>query len=176
MQTMPSKTRTSMLIGGIAALVLVVGVAIFVVGQRAQNEVGEPNDSLVNVAEPENGNALGTSPAATSPTTNTPANNTASSTDSTTAAPATNAAADENTAVGTPDDSAAPALVTLGAVPSVHVVQPDETLYDISMKYYKTHIYAGDIESLNGLEDPDQIEAGMELKLPQPAELAGVGQ
>lgn len=172
MQTMPSKSRTSMLIGGIAALVVVVGVAIFVVSQRAQNEVGENADPLVNVAEPENGNAMGTAPAANNSASTTPANSTASTPDTATAAPVTNEATGETATA----EDAAPALVTLGAVPSVHVVQPNETLYDISMKYYKTHIYAGDIESLNGLEDPDQIVAGMELKLPQPADLAGVGQ
>ncbi len=161
MQTMPSKTRTSLVIGGVAALVLIISLALVALNQRAQTPA-ESTNPLEQLAEPENGTPLTGAPAS----------------DPTVAANPTEAGAapmeGDEAAIGAgAEDGSAPAMTTLEAVPAVHIVQPNETLYEISQKYYNTHIYAGDIEALNGLEDPDQIFAGMELKLPQPSELAG---
>lgn len=169
MQTMTSKTRTSLVIGGVAALVLIVSLAVFAWAQRAQDPA-ETANPLEQVAEPENGTPLGADPVS-DPTT---AMNPSDAGAGTTPQAATPVDGSE-TAVGT-EDGATPAMTTHEAVPAVHIVQPNETLYEISEKYYNTHIYAGDIEALNGLENPDQIYAGMELKLPQPSELPGYGQ
>lgn len=179
MQTMPTRTRTSLLIGGLAVLVVLVGLALFAVNQRSQDQVGGP-DPLEQVAEPENGTPLNagaadtgssTNTATTTPATNTPANAGTAANNTQNAAGGSSTGGTE-AASGT-GDATTPAMRTFNAVPAVHVVQPNETLYEISEKYYNTHIYAGDIEALNGLEDPNQIFVGMELKLPQPSELAG---
>ena len=169
MQTMPTRTRTSLVIGAVAALVLVVSLALYAVNQRAQNQP-DPTNPLAEIAEPENGTPLNANSAANAaPNTGAQAN-----------PDEVNAAAGETPVTGGETevnaDAASPAMTTLEAVPATHIVQPNETLYDISEKYYNTHIYAGDIEALNGLEDPNQITVGMELKLPQPSELAGFGQ
>ncbi|MBP2020180.1 nucleoid-associated protein YgaU [Symbiobacterium terraclitae] len=181
MQTMPTRTRTSLLIGGVAVLVVLVGLALFAVNQRNQNQVGG-TDLLEQVAEPENGTPLNAGSASNTPATTTPATNTpaaaGTAADTQTDAGQTRSAAGESTSGGTEaatgtGDGTTPAMRTFNAVPEVHIVQPNETLYEISEKYYNTHIYAGDIEALNGLEDPNQIFVGMELKLPQPSELPG---
>jgi len=175
MQTMSSKTRTSLVIGGVAVLVLALAVALFALTQRSQNQTGG-TDALEQLAEPENGTPLNTEAATNTQTTTGSAPNTATTAD-TQGAGETRDVAGESTTDGSgatlDGDETAPAMTTFEAVPAVHIVQPNETLYEISQKYYNTHIYAGDIEALNGLEDPNKIYAGMELKLPQPSELPG---
>jgi len=171
MQTMPTRTRTSLLIGGVAVLVVLIGLALFTVSQRNQDQVGGA-DTLEQVAEPENGTPLNagagtnTAPVGTTP-------RTAADAEADPALAQNADAAGGNEAASDTGDRTTPAMTTFNAVPAVHIVQPNETLYEISEKYYNTHIYAGDIEALNGLEDPNQIFVGMELKLPQPSELAG---
>nr|PZN70358.1 MAG: hypothetical protein DIU55_11620 [Bacillota bacterium] len=167
MQTMTSKARTSLIIAGVAALVLLVSLAIFAVTQRAQSPA-EGNNPLEQLAEPENGTPLSTSPRAV-------ANPTEAGAGTSQQAAGGDRAQGSSTATEA-EDGTEPAITTLEAVPAVHIVQPNETLYEISQKYYNTHIYAGDIEALNGLEDPNKIYAGMELKLPQPSELPGYGR
>ena len=171
MQTMPTRTRTSLLIGGVAVLVVLIGLALFTVSQRNQDQVGGA-DTLEQVAEPENGTPLNagagtnTAPVGTTP-------RTAADAEADPALAQNADAAGGNEAASDTGDRTTPAMTTFNAVPAVHIVQPNETLYEISEKYYNTHIYAGDIEALNGLEDPNEIFVGMELKLPQPSELAG---
>ncbi|BAD39725.1 LysM peptidoglycan-binding domain-containing protein [Symbiobacterium thermophilum] len=171
MQTMTSKTRTSLVIGGVAALVLVISLAIYAVTQRSQSPA-ESTNPLEQIAEPENGTPLSTSPTSNPSAT---ANPSEAGTGTSQQAAGTAPADGSDAAAGT-EDGTTPAMTRLEAVPAIHIVQPNETLYEISQKYYNTHIYAGDIEALNGLENPDQIYAGMELRLPQPSELPGYGQ
>ena len=171
MQTMTSRTRTSLVIGGVAALVLIVSLALFAWAQRSQGPA-ESTNPLEQLAEPENGTPLTANPAS-GPT---KAANPADAGAGTSQQAAGTAPAEGSNATAGTGDEATPAMTTLEAVPAVHIVQPNETLYEISQKYYNTHIYAGDIEALNGLENPDQIFAGMELKLPQPSELPGYGR
>lgn len=173
MQTMPSKNRTSMMVTGVALLVMVVGLIAYGLNQRAKTEVPE-NDPMANLAQPENGNATqpGMKFDAAGPTPDqgmTEAAEASSDTESPAAAAMTADSARQTTPM-----EATPAMITLGTVPETHVVQPNETLYSISMKYYNDKIYAGDIEQLNGLDDPNMIMAGTELKLPRPADL-GMG-
>lgn len=171
MQTMPSKNRTSVAVTGIALLVLVIGLIVYGVNQRTKQEVGEL-DPMTQLAEPENGIAMEPAPVENAAATAPDAGSAAIAdpvTDATAmTAPETNAeAAGQETA---------PALIMMGSVPETHLVQPGETLYSISMNYYNDKIYAGDIEELNGLADPNQIQAGMELKLPRPENLTAVGE
>lgn len=170
MQTMPSKTRTQVAITGAALLVLVVGLIIYGVSQRAGEEAREI-DPMVELAESENGTAMQPQEAM----------NTAAAVDMgrVEATDATDATAMTETgaiAETSGQAEATPALTTMSTVPETHVVQPGETLYSISMQYYATHIYAGDIEQLNGLSNPNQIQAGMELTLPRTEDLMAVGQ
>lgn len=171
MQTMPSKNRTQMVITGAALLVLVIGLIVYGVGQRTREEAREI-DPMVGLAEPENGIAVEPEEAinAAAPVSEMGTVEAAEATD------ATALTAAGTTAEASGQAEATPALTTLGTMPETHVVQPGETLYDISMKYYATHIYAGDIEQLNNLPNPDQIQAGMELTLPRPEDLMAVGR
>lgn len=57
------------------------------------------------------------------------------------------------------------------SVPAVHTVAPGDTLSSISRQYYNTDIYYGDIEALNEIADPDHLEVGQTLRLPQPEDL-----
>lgn len=171
MQTMPSKNRTSMAVAGIALLALVVGLIAYGVNQRNKQEIAEI-DPMTELAEPENGNLA--TPAAEAETASTPIGGALVE-----AAPATEEAA----MTAAPEESAeltgqetTSALATLEAVPETHVVQPGETLSTISMKYYNNHVYAGDIEQLNDISDPDMIQPGQELALPRPDSLMAVGQ
>lgn len=51
-------------------------------------------------------------------------------------------------------------------LPTVHVVQPGERLWDIARKYYgKGHLYYR-IADHNGLDDEDVVRAGAKLKIP----------
>lgn len=173
MQTMHSKNRTSVAVTGIALLVIMVGLIFYGVSQRTREEAREI-DPMVGLAEPENG--VGMQPEGAISATG----NSAPETGTVEAAQATDATAlmtaHPSSAEAAGQLETAPALTTMGSVPDTHVVQPDETLYSISTKYYATHIYAGDIEQLNGLSDPNQIQTGMELKLPRPESLIAVGQ
>lgn len=171
MQTMPSKNRSSTLVMGVALLVLVVGLIAYGVNQRSKNQVPE-TDEMSDFAAPENGNAAqpGAGMDAASPAPATGVKGTAE------AAPAAEApSTTAMPAVG--QTSVTPALTTLGDVPETHVVQPNETLYSISEMYYNSKIYAGDIEELNGITNPDMIVVGQELLLPRPeALMTTIGQ
>lgn len=162
MQTMRSKNRATLTLAGITLLVLAVGLIAYGLTQRFQPEVGGI-DPLTEVAGPENGNALLPGEPVTGM-----AEEPGTTAD---AAPAINTdpSLESNTAV-------TPVLTSLGPVPETHVVQPDETLYAISMKYYNNHIYAGDIERLNEMKNPDHIVVGTVLKLPRPDMLVQGGQ
>lgn len=173
MQTMPSKNRPSLAVAGVAVLVLVVGLIAYGVNQRTKQETKE-NDTLTQIAAPENGTAAprNVSDALTGEAT-TPMN--AQGTPKTDGSMATTPTSEM--AGGEPmTDKSTPALNVLGPVPATHMVAPGDTLYTISMKYYNSHIYAGDIEALNALDDPDTIVVGTELKLPRPEDLMGSGQ
>ncbi|OIJ12554.1 hypothetical protein BKP37_14100 [Anaerobacillus alkalilacustris] len=54
-----------------------------------------------------------------------------------------------------------------------HVVQPKETLYSITMKYYLDSSYKTKVASFNGITSPStDIQVGMHLELPDPLILA----
>ncbi len=165
MQTMPTKNRTSLLLAGLGLLV-VVGVAAAVsLNNRAQE--GPAPDPLSAVAEPENGTALIQVPETMA--------------DAAEPNPATEAVTELQAAPATDlgTENAEPIAlgqVTTFEVPETHVVRPNETLYSISMKYYHDEQYAGDIEELNALSDPNKIEVGRELLLPRPETLPGLSQ
>lgn len=166
MQTMPSKKNTTTLVTGAAVLVLVVGLIAYGINQNAKNEVQTP-DPMAEVAAPENGNAA--QPGST-------LNAGAATPDSGITQQAGAVPVTETpsaTAVEVEDQPASsPALNTVGAVPDTHVVQPNETLRSIAKMYYNDPVYAGDIEQLNGITDPNQIMVGQELQLPRPEALA----
>lgn len=166
MQTMPQKNRMSTLVTGIALLVVVVGLIAYGVNQRSKNEMSEV-DPLTEVAAPENGNAMqpGTQVDAASTTPDVAMTGTTEA-----AAPATGTL-ESDMAEAAAQLEATPALTTLGAVPETHVVEPNETLSSISRLYYGDEVFAGDIESLNGIQDPNKIMVGQELKLPRPEAL-----
>ncbi len=51
----------------------------------------------------------------------------------------------------------------------VHVVQPQETLYSITMKYYINSDYQKKLAQYNDIKDPSKdIKVGMKLKIPEP--------
>lgn len=47
-----------------------------------------------------------------------------------------------------------------------YTVQSGDTLYDISNRYYGTGIYFDEIADYNGIDDPNDIKAGDEIKIP----------
>lgn len=172
MQTMPSKNRPSLAVAGVAVLVLVVGLIAYGVNQRTKQETKE-NDTLAQLASPENGSATPRNMTEATPGQAMTNPMTAPGTTVANNPPVTGAKPEM---AGAETDKSAPALNVLGPVPATHMVAPGDTLYTISMKYYKSHIYAGDIEALNALEDPDTIVVGTELKLPRPEALMPAGQ
>jgi len=52
-----------------------------------------------------------------------------------------------------------------GPVPETYIVQENDTLYSIAIRY---QLNLADIVALNGLSDPNDIEVGQELRLPVP--------
>ncbi|MFZ5817748.1 MAG: LysM peptidoglycan-binding domain-containing protein [Bacillota bacterium] len=164
MQTMPSKNRSTVLVTGVALLALVVGLIAYGVNRGAGDEAPEA-DPMTQLAEPENGTAaqpgtvLDAAPSAT-----------AEESSVAEAAPTAEIIPEAGSEVEA-SSTASPSLTTLGSVPATHLVQPGDTLYTISRTYYSTDIYAGDIEALNNLTDPNQIQVGMELMLPRPEDL-----
>lgn len=48
----------------------------------------------------------------------------------------------------------------------VHIVQSGENLYRISLKYYQSGEYVEALAKYNGLDNPDQIYVGLQLKIP----------
>lgn len=49
---------------------------------------------------------------------------------------------------------------------TIHVVEPGENLYRISLKYYQSGKYAEALAEYNGLTDKDDLYAGYKLKIP----------
>jgi LysM repeat protein len=48
-----------------------------------------------------------------------------------------------------------------------HVVQPGETFYRITVKYYQSRKYEDYLAEFNGIKDKTQIQSGMILKIPE---------
>jgi LysM repeat protein len=48
-----------------------------------------------------------------------------------------------------------------------HVVQPGETFYRITVKYYQSREYEDYLAEFNGIKDKTQIQSGMILKIPE---------
>jgi len=145
MQPMPAKNRTAVLLG-VALLALIVGsVAVWSSRQNAQDRLTDLDD-LPAYEAPIN---AGTAPIntgglpITSPTT----------------------PLDTATEVFTGTTPLIP-ITARPTVPDFHVVTAGENLSDISRMYYNDHIYAGDIEALNDIEDANHIMVGQELRLP----------
>jgi LysM repeat protein len=61
----------------------------------------------------------------------------------------------------------APSSKTTSTLPEYHTVAVGDTLSGISRMYYNSNIYAGDIEALNQLEDPNKLMPGKKLLLPK---------
>lgn len=52
---------------------------------------------------------------------------------------------------------------------AVHTVQAGETLYSITMKYYKNKEYLNYVAQFNGIKDPTtDVKVGMKLSIPEP--------
>lgn len=145
MQNTPTKNRGALTIGAIVLVVAVGAVAIWAGTRGKGQEMPEPGISMLEEA------------GMTSATPSTPEDKPKSS------AP---------TESGKEQETAAPQASS--EVPEFHVVSADETLSSISRKYYNSHIYAGDIEALNQLENPNHLLVGQKLTLPRPQELAKI--
>lgn len=50
-------------------------------------------------------------------------------------------------------------------LPDYHTVQPGETLTSISIQYFGTPDKAGYLAAINGLQNPDVVQAGAVLRL-----------
>jgi cytoskeletal protein RodZ len=48
-----------------------------------------------------------------------------------------------------------------------HIVQPGETLYSITMKYYHSKKYMDYLAEYNGIKDTRNVEAGVKLMIPE---------
>jgi len=170
MQTMPTKNRTTLLLAGLGLLVLVGVAAAFGLNNRAGEEAAP--DQLTAVAGPENGTPLVDSPdtmmgAATTET------DLQGAAEEVSAAPATDLGAMSAEALTA---EAQASTTTMAPVPVTHEVREGETLYEISAHYYGDEVYAGDIEALNNIPDPNKIYAGQVLELPRPETLSYAGE
>lgn len=141
MQTMPSKNRTAVTLG---AVILAFAVGAFLLWNVRNHKNAAPQT-------PEPTAMNGDQPLATAP----------GGTDTTVQAGGTTTVPATGSSTPTP-----PANMTT-QIPATHKVAAGETLYDISRKYYNDPVYAGDIEHLNSLSDPDHLVVGQELKLPK---------
>ena len=57
---------------------------------------------------------------------------------------------------------------TTTTIPLVYVVKKGESLFSIAKQF---GIRSGDLAAYNGITNPDKIQAGQKLKLPQPGEV-----
>jgi len=173
-QTMPDKNRRMVTIGAILAGAVVLGALAFFAFNREREPMAQTNPSPVSSAPLEDGTGEPVSPVAA------PGTSTGGTGTPLDGNPA-EAAAEEETGKASPEQKSQPgenksgegAAVTPDgdSVPATHVVAPGETLRDISLKYYGDPVYAGDIEALNNLADPNHIEVGQILQLPRPEDL-----
>lgn len=53
------------------------------------------------------------------------------------------------------------------AVRTIHTIQPGETMYSITMKYFGTSDYIEYLAEFNQINDIREIKSGMELKIPE---------
>lgn len=170
MQTMPEKNRRLVTIGAILVGAVVLGALTFVAFNRNGENPAAQNGPSTVANTGANADAGAPVNSITSP---------ATQLDPALEDEAADAAAGEN-AAAVPQENQGETADTAGAsdavsgsltVPATHVVAPGETLRDISQKYYGDPVYAGDIEALNQLEDPNQIMVGQILELPRPEDL-----
>lgn len=146
MQPMPAKNRNAIMMIG-AALMAVVLVAVFWSSRKNAETQPQQLDQLSLEQVNEAGVSAPTGSDSATPT-----------------------QADS----GTKEQPALSAAA--GTVPMEHVVAQGETLMSISEKYYGSKLYAGDIEELNKLENPNSLKVGDRLKLPRREELPALGQ
>lgn len=159
MQPMPAKTRTAMMAGA-ALLLLAVGIA-GLWSARRENPADLTDQELAALEGPAEAG---------------PAPGSESSPLETGVSPFTEAAVASNPNPGVALDPTTLGVESTADIPEFHVVALGDTLSEISRKYYNTHIYAGDIEVLNGLtENPNHLEVGQRLMLPRP-EALGISQ
>jgi 5'-nucleotidase/UDP-sugar diphosphatase len=147
MQTMPAKSRTAITLGAVLLAVL-VGIFVLRSGDRAATPAPVEPSEAITTPEP-------LDPVAAAPPVETPI------------------FTDDDVADPLAEDPVVPVPVIGDTVPANHVVKAGDTLFDISRMYYGTHVYAGDIERLNGLSNPDRLLVGTSLELPQLASLDG---
>lgn len=67
--------------------------------------------------------------------------------------------------IATTTTTTIPVTTTTEWVPQTYVIQPGDRLQDIADKY---GVDAGQLALLNGITNPDRIEAGDELEIPPP--------
>jgi 5'-nucleotidase/UDP-sugar diphosphatase len=139
-QTTPSKNRAAITAGAIVLALAVGGYALWSANRGAKSTQQQPvaGSDYAPLAGDDTNTTAGTD---TTPNTGETATGTETGSETATTAP--------------------------GTVPEYHTVAAGDTLYDISRRYYNTHIYAGDIEALNHLENPDHLPVGQQLKLPR---------
>lgn len=147
MQTMPAKNRTAVAIGVLLGVVVLAGSLLFWSARSRQN--AEQNSEMSPVVnEPVDGTGNKVTPMANSAPTGTQ-----------------EAEAAHGDAAGSP---------IMGPIPEQHTVATGDTLQSISLKYYHSHIFAGDIEELNNLENPNRLVVGEKLMLPKWEDLKGI--
>lgn len=163
MQPMPAKNRTAVAVGAALLALVVGGVALW-----SANRTAQPTPHSVEEM-PMTGESAHTTPA---PTGMDPAN-AAPSLTGTSSSMGTSAIT--GTSTGTSGSSGLSATAAAPkaseSVPETYVVQPGDTLYSIALKFYSNPNQYGVIESLNGLEDANVLQAGTTLKLPRPETL-----
>lgn len=145
MQPMPAKNRITVM-AGVALLALVVGG--FALWSSRKSAESKPNTDSVAMTD-ETATTTSTTPQnlTTSPTTT---GTTGASVTPTTPAPT----------------GVSGATGTTATLPTTYVVQPGDTLSTISMKYYNSDKYYGDIEAANELEDANHLVVGQTLQIP----------
>lgn len=158
MQPMPAKTRTAMVVGILVLAVAVGSIAFWSTRRNAAQSAPDPYTMTTTDPTAD----LFTMPGEPTRTATLPTE-------------AGQAASDPNAAGTAAAATSAIPTTTPARVPAEHVVAPGDTLSSISRTYYATPIYAGDIEALNQLTDPDLLKVGDVLKLPQPESLPVFG-
>lgn len=54
-----------------------------------------------------------------------------------------------------------------GSVRTMHTIQPGETMYSITRKYFGSHDYIDFLAEFNDIKDIREIQSGMKLKIPE---------
>lgn len=147
MQPMPAKTRAAVAVG-VALLAIAVASMVMFSSRREARPTPSDMEEAWLMEEP-------STPLETAPS------------------PATTQTPTPDSSLATESGGSAGTVLT--AVPDYHIVGAGDTLMSISRKYYGDHVFAGDIEAMNNLSDPNRLEMGQKLMLPRPEALGGAG-